>query len=397
MRGAMPAPTRVEPFASSSSASSSPADPPCFHGGAFFAAIGEEFDRLERRGSIVNADVLDAWFPPSPRALRALRGALPWIVRTSPPTQGDGLRRVIARVRDVPPESIVLGAGSSDLIYRALPRWAGPRTRALVLDPTYGEYAHALERVVGCRVERFEVSRAEGFRLDLGRLAGRVGRGAIDLLVLVNPDNPTGRHVPRGELERWLRALPRSTRVWIDEAYVDYVGRDQSLERFAAASANVVVVKSLSKGLALSGARAAYLVAPPPLAEDLRRATPPWVVSLPAQVAAVAALLDPGYYARRLAQTSSLRERFVARLARLARRSGFVVDPGIANWVLLHLDAARSPTAAQVVESCARRGVFLRDAGATSRSLGERVLRIAVRPVAEQRRIVAALGAALTD
>ena len=59
--------------------------PCCFHGGAFFEAIGSGFDTLERRDVIVNADVLDARFPPSPHVISALQGHLAWLVRTSPP------------------------------------------------------------------------------------------------------------------------------------------------------------------------------------------------------------------------------------------------------------------------------------------------------------------------
>lgn len=58
---------------------------PCFHGGAFFEAIGEDFGSLERRRSVINADVLDAWFPPAPRVLEDLGKNLEWVLRTSPP------------------------------------------------------------------------------------------------------------------------------------------------------------------------------------------------------------------------------------------------------------------------------------------------------------------------
>ena len=68
----------------------------CYHGGAFFEAIGDDFATLERRQRIIPADVLDAWFPPAPAVLKALRAHLAWIVRTSPPTNGDGLVRALA-------------------------------------------------------------------------------------------------------------------------------------------------------------------------------------------------------------------------------------------------------------------------------------------------------------
>src|SRR5262249_30515207 len=65
------------------------------HGGSFFEAIGEEFDHLERNRDIISADVLDAWFPPSPHVISALQEHLPWLLRTSPPTGCAGMVRAI--------------------------------------------------------------------------------------------------------------------------------------------------------------------------------------------------------------------------------------------------------------------------------------------------------------
>src|SRR5439155_18190815 len=127
-------------------------------------------------------------------------------------------------------------------------------------------------------------------------------------VVIVNPNSPTGRHMSGKNLEAALRETPSQTRIWIDETYVEYAGENESLEQFAAISENVIVCKSMSKVYALSGARAAYLCAGPHQLEALRAITPPWVISLPAQVAAVRALRDPGYYAVRYAETAALRD-----------------------------------------------------------------------------------------
>jgi histidinol-phosphate/aromatic aminotransferase/cobyric acid decarboxylase-like protein len=85
--------------------------------------------------------VLDAWFPPSPKVLAALTDYLPWLLRTSPPTGCEGLIETIAEVRGIRRENILPGAGSSDLIFRALRQWITPTSHALILDPTYSEYA----------------------------------------------------------------------------------------------------------------------------------------------------------------------------------------------------------------------------------------------------------------
>jgi histidinol-phosphate/aromatic aminotransferase/cobyric acid decarboxylase-like protein len=346
----------------------------CVHGGAAFEVIGDEFDHLERKGAIISADVLDAWFPPSPRVLSALREHLPWMVHTAPPVLADGLARVIARTRDVGAESILAGAGSSQLIHLAFRHWLSPASRVLILDPMYGEYAHLLEQVLPCAVTRLPLARAEGYVLEPARLLAALD-APYDLIVLVNPNNPTGRHVPRGVLAEVLRQIPTSSRVWIDEAYVDYTGPDQSLERVAARSRNVVVCKSLSKGYALSGVRAAYLCGPAALLEELRSLLPPYAVSLPAQIAAVNALQDAPYYHERYHETHTLRNE----LADGLRAIGFAeVIPGVANYLLAHLPES-GVTAATVAAQCRLQGLLLRNVQGVGSGLGAHALRLAVK------------------
>ena len=358
----------------------------CFHGGAFFGAIGETFDRLDRRRDVINADVLDAWFPPSPRVLRAIGEHLPWLLQTSPPTDCQGMIVTIADARGVAPQNILPGGGSSDLIFRAFREWLTPASRALILDPTYGEYAHVLERVIGCRVDRFPLKRKDHYVVDLRTLEERLGTG-YDIVILVNPNSPTGQYVDRTALQRALSRVPARTRVWVDETYIEYAGPGQSLETFAARSENIIVCKSMSKVYALSGARAAYLCAASHQLEQLRAITPPWVVSLPAQVAAVNALHDPQYYTARYRETARLRESLAARLEEL----GWEVLPGIANFLLCHLPAG-GPDAASVTAACRRRDLFVRDAALMGTQLGTHTIRIAVKDAATNRKMLEILG-----
>src|SRR5205814_2328158 len=148
---------------------------------------------------------------------------LPWLLRTSPPTDCAGLIEAIAQARGVTRENILPGSGSSDLIFRALRHWLAPASQVLILDPTYGEYAHVLEGVIGCTVDRLTLSRQHNYAVDLARLKAALA-DAYDLVVLVNPNSPTGRHVPRAELERVLSKAPACTRIWVDETYVEYAG-----------------------------------------------------------------------------------------------------------------------------------------------------------------------------
>ncbi|MEW2615574.1 aminotransferase class I/II-fold pyridoxal phosphate-dependent enzyme [Streptomyces sp. NPDC047880] len=366
----------------------------CEHGGASFTAIGTDFRTLARRHEVVAADVLDAWFPPAPGARAVLAEDAAWVARTSPPTGAEGLLAELAAVRGLPPETLAVGAGSSDLIFRAFGRWLTPTSRVLLLDPGYGEYAHVTERVIGCRVDRFRLRREEGWRIDPAGLSAVVADGAYDLVVVVNPNNPTGRHAPAAELRAVISAAPARTRWWIDEAYLGYVDPADSLAPFAARDPRVVVCTSMSKVYALSGVRAAYLVAEADTAAELRRWTPPWAVGLPAQLAAVAALRDPEYYTGVLRRTHELRRGLAADLA--AVDASVTVEESVANFLTLTLPPGGA-SAASLVTECRRHGVFLRDLSPLSSAYEGRTVRVAVRDAVENARIVDAYRAALGE
>ena len=354
-----------------------------FHGGAFFDAIGDDFQSLERSQEIINADVLDAWFSPSPKVVKSIQRYLSWILRTSPPTDCGGMIRTIADVRGVGVECVLPGAGSSDLIFRVLPNWLTSNSHVLVIDPTYGEYAHLLENVLGCSVDRIMLYDQASYVFDLSRLREHFDT-QYDLVVLVNPNNPTGLHVKREHLEDMLRLAPSETKVWVDETYIEYAGTEQSIEEFAATTKNIVVCKSMSKVYALSGLRVGYLCGSPKLLDPLRSLTPPWVVSLPAQLASVMALQDPDYYQERYCQTNDLRTDLAGQLV---NATNFEVLPGVANFLLCRLPD-EGPNAATLIEDCRKHGLFLRDASITAPRLGPKAFRIAVKDSATNYRMI---------
>ena len=209
-----------------------------YHGGAFFEVIGEEFEDLQKKDEVISADVLDAWFDPAPSIINTLTAHLSWTLKTSPPTSCEGMRRVIAQSRGVHENNILPGAGSSDLIFLGLRHWLRPKSRVLILDPMYGEYAHVLEKLIGCEVERFTLSREKNYAVEHRDLGDYLKYG-YDWVILVNPNSPTGQHVPKETLEEILSAAPKTTRFWIDETYVEYAGLSQSLEHYAANSRHV--------------------------------------------------------------------------------------------------------------------------------------------------------------
>jgi histidinol-phosphate/aromatic aminotransferase/cobyric acid decarboxylase-like protein len=228
----------------------------------------------------------------------------------------------------------------------------------------------------------------DAFVLEPSRLANALEKG-FDLVVLVNPNNPTGTHVQADDLASVIRAAPSTTKIWIDETYVDFAAPDASLERLIPSAANLVIGKSMSKAYALSGLRVAYLAAAPAVVEDLRRHSPPWSVSMPGVIAATEALRAPTYYADRHAETRVLRERLVQALCAIP---GAAPVPSAANFVLCRLPPG-GPGSTTVVERCRASDVYLRDFPDHPR-LSD-YLRIAVKDPATTDRIGAALREAL--
>ncbi len=362
-----------------------------YHGGAFFEAIGPRFDALDAKDEVISADVLDAWFDPAPEAVAAIGQHLAFAMRTSPPTHAEGVLEVLAESRGLPEAHFALGAGSSDLMFRAMRLWLTPYSRVLLPDPTYGEYGHILEQVIGCQVQRFSLSPEDGYAFDIEALRAEFAKG-FDWIFLVNPNSPTGTTLRRAELTTLLDALHPDTHLWLDETYVDYVDSTMTLEPLAAMHARVVVCKSLSKCYALSGLRAAYLCGSAARIAQVRQITPPWVLGLPTQMAVVAALRNRPYYEQQWAMTRQLR----AELARMLEAIGIDIIGGQANFLLCSV-RDKTLTAAALIARCREKKLYLRSLENFGARIDAYSFRIAVKDAHTNQRMVAIIADAMSD
>lgn len=361
---------------------------PAFHGGALYEAIGTDFANLERADQMINADVLDAWFDPSPRVIDMLRQHLPLVLRTSPPAYSDGLIQTISEVRGVPTANIVAGGGSSDLIFSLFPQIVGKGERVLILDPMYGEYQHILENVLGAHIIRHRLLKEQLFCVDSTALLADIRRARPNVVVLVNPNSPTGCYLGQEQMHTLLKQVPQDTLVVIDETYIEYVGANASLERDLLRFPNLIIIKSMSKVYALSGMRVGYLVAQARMIARLAHVTPPWAVSFAGQLAGIQALKDPAYYQHRYQETHQLRAELMESLRGIPWLQTY---PSVANFVLVEL-VEQHLSAQQIVERLKAQQIYLRNADSMSAHFDNKFLRIAVKARDQQQRIVAALA-----
>jgi histidinol-phosphate/aromatic aminotransferase/cobyric acid decarboxylase-like protein len=349
-----------------------------FHGGAFFEAIGVDLRHLERASDVISADVLDAWFDPSPRVIEALQRNLPFLLRTSPPNHAEGFVAEIAARRGVPEECILPGSGSSSLLFTCLPRLLRPGVTALALAPMYSEYEHIVESLLNGTVHHHELRAANGFAVEGDALLADVRRIQPEVVLLVNPNNPTGRLWPRAEVVAFLDQLPEDVLTIVDEAYLDFAGAEESLESEAARRPNLIVIKSMSKVYSLSGARVAYLVTNALRAAQLSPWLPPWPVGLLAQAAAMEALRDPFWYREKYAETHRLRTGLQARLADLKPIESSV------NFFLIE-----PPDPAALAAALRHRQIFVREF--PDGPLAGRYLRVTVKDAAQNQRLAEGL------
>ncbi|MFO1077747.1 MAG: histidinol-phosphate transaminase [Planctomycetota bacterium] len=359
-----------------------------FHGGASFDAIGADFADLAHRDHLVDADVLDAWYDPAPSVLATVRDHLPWLMRTSPPTHADGLRAAIAHRHGLSPAQVLIGSGTSSLMFLALPRLVARGETVALLDPMYGEYRHVCEHLLGARIAPCELDETTGFAPDPAAIAATVRAARARLLVLVNPNSPTGSGLDAEGLRALLRELPADCRVWIDETYVDFVPEVPTAEPLVRDDPRVIVAKSMSKFFALSGLRVGYLVGAPAWIAGLEPWNPPWSAGLLAQVAATRSLEAYAWYRDRAAETHRLREALRERIDAIA---GLRCLPSTTNFLMFE---TASVPAVELVTRCREHGVFVRDCGSLSPRFGPRFVRTAVKDATRNMRIAAALAAA---
>ena len=243
-----------------------------------------------------------------------------------PDPQNRALRSALSAHEGLPMEWILCGNGAADLIYRLC--YAARPRRALVCAPTFSEYERALESV-GCQVLYHALSRENGFRLTTEIAASLVP--GVDMLFLCHPNNPTGRLISGDVLAEILNLARRNrTIVVVDECFLNFA-EGVSCKKFLEEMPELVVLKAFTKIYAMAGLRLGYLLtANRALREKSDVAAQCWSVSVPAQVAGIAALTCGDWEEKTRRLIGEERRFLCERFAEL----GIDVFPSDANFLL---------------------------------------------------------------
>lgn len=285
---------------------------------------------------------------PSPKAVAAIQAELATLHRY-PDSHAYYLREELSRHLGVKPEQLIFGNGSDeilDLLVRAL---VPPGGEVVSTSHSFLMYGLLTQAVGGV----FRAVPLRNLAVDLKAVAAAI-TPKTRLVLLNNPNNPTGTAFSRQEWETFLATLPPTVTVALDEAYIEFAADPDVAQGlpYLAEDRPLVGLRTFSKAYGLAGLRVGYAYGPSALIECLNRLRLPFNVNRLAQAGARAALSDTEFLARTRELVWEGREFLTRELTRL----GVEVVPSQANFLLIYVGRPGR----QVYEAMLRQGVIIR-------------------------------------
>ena len=294
-----------------------------------------------------------------------------------PEGAGDAVKAALARTLPLPEgAALMLGNGSDELIQILTTAVAREGATVLAPDPTFVMFrAYAMH----AGVRYVAVPLAGDFQVDERAMLAAIERERPALVWLASPNNPTGRAVPVGTIERIVAATPGV--VAVDEAYADYA--EGTLVPRVMEFPNLVVLRTLSK-IGFAGARLGYAIGHPAWIAEMDKVRSPYNVNALTQAAVPVLLAAADVFAAQIAAVRSERARLAGALAAVP---GFAVCPSQANFLLV-----RVPDAPRVAAALRAAGVLVKNLHG-HHPLTTHCLRITVGTPAENDTLLRALAA----
>ena len=315
---------------------------------------GKPIEELQREMGLRNVIKLasnENAFGPSPKALEALKSAI-FRVNRYPDDGCFYLRKKLAERLNVKGENLIFGNGSDELIILAIRAFLDKGEEAILADPTYLLYRIAA-KAAGVKLTLVPL---KNMRYDLETMALRIS-GDTRIILISNPNNPTGTYVTRDEVGSFIEKVPNDVLLFFDEAYYEFAeGEDYPNTMKYLDRGNIITSRTFAKIYGLAGLRIGYAAADKEVANVINRIREPFNANLLAQEAALAALDDEEYarFVRRETDKGKkyLYEEFI--------RLGLSCVPSATNFILVKI----GPRAEEVYQKLLRHGIIVRQMNA---------------------------------
>lgn len=259
-------------------------------------------------------------YPPSPKVLDAIRGAIDGKLRLYPDPTSSSLRTKLGKRHGFDPDEIIIGNGCDDILNLCVRAFCGECEKLAYFWPSYSLYP-VLANIQGAT--QVELPLDENFQITahpplLAKLAG------VKLVFITQPNAPSGVWLQRVELQRVIEETEGV--VVIDEAYVDFAA--ENCLDFAKEYENVIVARTFSKAFSFAGMRVGWAAGSRELIAALNKVKDSYNVSRLSQLGAEATLDEWDYFQGNVKKICATRERAVSALVKL----GFFVYPSQTNF-----------------------------------------------------------------
>ena len=282
-------------------------------------------------------------YGPSPRVSDALANFQNFNHYPDPDQRN--LRRVLSGYMNVPPEMLVAGNGSDEMIDLLLRMYVGIGDNVIAPTPTFGMYSFSTGI---CGGETISVERDENFEIDLEAMKAAITPKS-KIIFLTSPNNPTGNIVPEAQTRS---LLDTGLLVVMDEAYFEFCG--ETATPLLSEYKNLVVLRTFSKWAGLAGLRIGVGAMDPSLAATMMAMKPPYNVNLAAEVALTTSLEDTPGLLERVQQIVTERDRMMVELDKIPNLTPW---PSRANFILCQVPEGRGK---EIFDGLCSRGIFLR-------------------------------------
>jgi histidinol-phosphate aminotransferase len=285
---------------------------------------------------------------PSPRAIEAIIKAA-GTVNLYPDDNCFYLKQKMHAKFGQPPESIIVGSGSVELIELIFKAYVNPGDQIIMSEPSFIMYKIACQIFGGDRIS----IPLKNFCHDIEAMS-RAVNDKTKLVIIDNPINPTGTIVSKDEFEDFLQRLPENVLLVLDEAYREYIEDDKypNSLNYIKKHENIIILHTFSKIYGLAGLRVGYGFSTPDIISALMKVRLPFNVNLIAQIAATAALDDDEYVAKSLQNNEAGKKYLYQEFKRLH----FDYTPTYGNFLLVHFNK----DVQEIFEKAQQRGLILR-------------------------------------
>jgi len=316
-------------------------------------------------------------------ALESIRQHLN-LIHHYPDPNPEWLLEALAKSTGVAPNNVVVGNGSTELIYLFNEVFLENGYEAVIPVPTFSEYKAAIERFGG-NMLFINCDSSKNFKLNLEELEKAITK-KTRIIFLCNPNSPTGWLYEKDDILRIVKlAAEENVFVFLDEDYIDFVddGKRYSMAEYVKEYNNLFVLRSLTKFFGLGGVRIGFGIGSPDLVKILKRVIMPWSVNSLAMFAAAEAVKDEDFIKRTRLLISKSRKEMQEMFKTIP---WLKLYPSETNFLLIEI-IREDLTSTQLAEGLAKKGLLIRDCKDFD-GLNNKFFRATVRRPEENRKLV---------